>query len=203
MVTIVSECSSSRFWWSIEGSYAIDPDEFNRLLPANRCSMFVGKCEGSRLDGGTRLVVFPCFLAPCRPKNTTSRDPYPLRAGTPLPAGTPPPLLHLFGKGQGVRGPGSRWGPGSWLSWTVGGLAVGIPRAGSPQQAGTPCLSWVWILTGALKIPLVVGTNGTNPSMIGRKQTRNDQRDVCFDTQYDRAKVPPYNGNDPRPPLVV
>ena len=24
-----------------------------------------------------------------------------------------------------------------------------------------------------------------------------------LDTEYDRAKVPPYNGNDPRPPLVV
>ena len=24
-----------------------------------------------------------------------------------------------------------------------------------------------------------------------------------FDAEYDRAKVPPYNGNDPRPPLVV
>ena len=24
-----------------------------------------------------------------------------------------------------------------------------------------------------------------------------------FDTEYDWAKVPPYNGNDPRPPLVV
>ena len=24
-----------------------------------------------------------------------------------------------------------------------------------------------------------------------------------IDTEYDRAKVPPYNGNDPRPPLVV
>ena len=22
-------------------------------------------------------------------------------------------------------------------------------------------------------------------------------------TEYDRAKVPPYNGNDPRPPLVL
>ena len=40
------------------------------------------------------------------------------RAGTPAPlrAGTPLPLLHLFGKGQGVRGPGSRGGPGSWPS---------------------------------------------------------------------------------------
>ena len=24
-----------------------------------------------------------------------------------------------------------------------------------------------------------------------------------FDTEYDQAKVPPYNGSDPRPPLVV
>ena len=24
-----------------------------------------------------------------------------------------------------------------------------------------------------------------------------------IDPEYDRAKVPPYNGNDPRPPLVV
>ena len=24
-----------------------------------------------------------------------------------------------------------------------------------------------------------------------------------FDTEYDRAKVPPYNGDDPRPPLAV
>ena len=24
-----------------------------------------------------------------------------------------------------------------------------------------------------------------------------------FDTEYDRAKVPPYNGNDPRSPLVL
>ena len=24
-----------------------------------------------------------------------------------------------------------------------------------------------------------------------------------IDTEYDRAKVPPYNGNDPRLPLVV
>ena len=26
---------------------------------------------------------------------------------------------------------------------------------------------------------------------------------LAIDTEYDRAKVPPYNGNDPRPPLVV
>ena len=26
---------------------------------------------------------------------------------------------------------------------------------------------------------------------------------VSVDTEYDRTKVPPYNGNDPRPLLVV
>ena len=26
---------------------------------------------------------------------------------------------------------------------------------------------------------------------------------ASFDTEYDRAKVPPYNGNDPHPALVV
>ena len=26
---------------------------------------------------------------------------------------------------------------------------------------------------------------------------------LFYNTEYDRAKVPPYNGNDPRPPLVV
>ena len=46
----------------------------------------MGKCEGSRLVGGSRLVVFPCFLTPCRPKNTTSQDPYLLGAGTPTPS---------------------------------------------------------------------------------------------------------------------
>ena len=37
----------------------------------------LGKCEGSQLVGGTRLVVFPRFLTPCRLKNTTSHDPCP------------------------------------------------------------------------------------------------------------------------------
>ena len=98
----------------------------------------VGKGEGSRLVGRTRLVVFPRFLTLYRPKNTTSRDPYPPSSWDPtLPARNPPPLLHLFGKGQGARGPGSRGGLGSWLSRTLGGLGVGIPRAGSPQRAGT------------------------------------------------------------------
>ena len=60
----------------------------------------IGKCEGSRLVGGTWLVVFPDVLTPYRLKNTTSRDPYPpWSRGTLLPAGNP--LLHLFGRGNG------------------------------------------------------------------------------------------------------
>ena len=27
--------------------------------------------------------------------------------------------------------------------------------------------------------------------------------ELKIDTEYDRAKAPPYNGNNPRPPLVV
>ena len=47
--------------------------------------------------GSTWLVVFPRLLTLNSPKNTTSRDPYHLRAGTPLPAS--------LGRG---RGKGSR-----------------------------------------------------------------------------------------------
>ena len=57
------------------------------------------------------------------------------RAPTPFEPSPPAPLW------EGARGPGSRGGPGSWLSRTVGGLRVGVPQAGSPQLAGTPCLS--------------------------------------------------------------
>ena len=58
------------------------------------------------------LVVFPRFLTPYRPMNTTSRDPYPPSSRDPrdpLPAATPPPLRSL---GRGIaRGPA--WGRGS------------------------------------------------------------------------------------------
>ena len=46
-----------------------------------------------------------------------------------------------------------------------------------------------------LKRPLVQKT----PFSKG-EQGRNT---AYLDTEYDRAKVPPYNGNVPRPPLVV
>ena len=47
---------------------------------------------------------------------------------------TPPPFLRFFMKGQG----GTRGGPGSWFSRTVGVLGVGIPRAGSPPTSQDP-----------------------------------------------------------------
>ena len=122
---------------------------------SSRESLWLGKCEGSRLVGGTRLVVFPRCLTPYRPKNTTSRDPYPPSSRDPPPSGRDPspPSAPLW-KGQGARGPGSRGGPGSWLSRTVGGLAVRIPRAGSPQRAGTPCLSWLTRITSVARCML-------------------------------------------------
>ena len=88
--------------------------------------------------GGTRHVAFhrPRSSTPSRPKNTTSRDPFPSppRVGSlpPFEPGTPPPsgrdLPHLFRKGE--RGRGSRLGrgPGSWFSRTVGSLTPLLAR---------------------------------------------------------------------------
>ena len=45
-------------------------------------------------------------------------------------------------------------------------------------------------------MPIVVG----HPAPNGHEVLFNQPE---IDTEYDRAKVPPYNGNDPRPPLVV
>ena len=75
--------------------------------------MFFRTDKGSRLVRGTRLVVFP------RPNHSqfekaTSRDPLPSRE--PLPLGV---------RAHGVLRP------------VRGSRSVGIPRAGSPQRAGT------------------------------------------------------------------
>ena len=71
------------------------------------------KCHRSRLVGGTRLVVFPRFLTPYRPKNTTSRDPYPPSSRDPPSGRDPsPPSAPLR---QGARGKGSRLERGSRL----------------------------------------------------------------------------------------
>ena len=94
--------------------------------------------KGSRLVGGTRLVVFP---RPNRPQfeKATSRDP--LSSRDPLPLA---PSQRGAEGGEGSRpeggGPGSKGGrgPRSWYSSadTVSS-SVAIPRAGSPQRAGT------------------------------------------------------------------
>ena len=36
-----------------------------------------------------------------------------------------------------------------------------------------------------------------------RDSNHKSQSQSNLDTEYDRTKVPPYNGNDPRLPLVV
>ena len=76
------------------------------------CRKFLGKCEGSRLVGGTRLVVFPRFLTPYRPKNTTSRDPCPPSSRDPPSRPGPPPPAPIW---EGARGKGSRLERGSRL----------------------------------------------------------------------------------------
>ena len=62
--------------------------------------------------------------------------------GPPLePRGTPCPFPKRCRRAGGVPGPGSKGGkgPGSWYSSTyTGSRGAGIPRAGSPQRAGTP-----------------------------------------------------------------
>ena len=95
--------------------------------------------KGSRLVGGTRLVVFP------RPNRSqcekaTSRDP--LSSRDPLP-------LAPFKRGAGAGGGGgvpagrgvpARRGVGVPARGVLRSRIVGIPRAGSPQRAGTPRL---------------------------------------------------------------
>ena len=73
----------------------------------------LGKCEGSRLVGGTGLVVFPRCLTPYRPKNTTSREPYPPSSrDPPFRPGPLPPFCTSLGR---ARGKGSRLERGSRL----------------------------------------------------------------------------------------
>ena len=106
---------------------------------------------------------WPCFGRRMLRAGTPTR----LRARTPLPARPPPPLLHLFGKGQGQRVPARDGGAGLWLSWAVGGLAVGIPRARSPQRAGTPCLSWHLISPCQMFLGVPKKIEGTAAARLG------------------------------------
>ena len=96
----------------------------------------LGTCEGSRLVGGTRLVVFPRCLTPYRPKNTTSRDPYPPSSRDPPFRPGPLPLLHLFGKGKGQGVPAREGVParGSLELWAVWPWEYHEP--GPPNEPG-------------------------------------------------------------------
>ena len=41
------------------------------------------------------------------------------------------------------------------------------------------------------------------PGAKWQRELGEEKPPMLVDTEYDRAKVPPYNGNDPRSPLVV
>ena len=103
-------------------------------------------CSPTKLNTNEIIPQYG-FLTPYRPKNPTSRDPYtPSSRNPPSGRPAPPSVLHLFEKGQGARSPSSRGGPGSWLSRTVGGLTVGIPRAGSTPTSRDPLpLLKIWL----------------------------------------------------------
>ena len=77
----------------------------------------MGKSEGSRLVHPAHGI--PRLLNPLQAKEHHKPGPlHPFEPGPP-------------GKGGGAGGPGSRRGADPWLSQTVGGLGVGIPRAGT------------------------------------------------------------------------
>ena len=116
--------------------------------------VIIRKGKGSRLVGGTRLVVFP---RPNRPQveKATSRDP--LSSRDPLPFPLPKEVQEVGGGVPAGRGgPGSKGGsgPGSWYSsaYTVSS-SVGIPRVWSPQRAGTPRIFPNKLLTLTLPSP--------------------------------------------------
>ena len=105
----------------------------------------LGKCEGSRLVGGSRLVVFPRLLTPYRPKNTTSRDPYPPSSRDP-PSRPGPPLAPIWeggrGKGQGVparEGVPARGSLELWAVWAWEYHEPGPPNEPGPFVSPDPC----------------------------------------------------------------
>ena len=121
------------------------PERLSSSVTSLEFLTLVGKYEGSQHVGGTRLVVFPRFLAPYRPKNTTSRDPYPPSSpDPPFRPGPPPPPAPLW---EGARGKGSRLERGSRLVAfsNCERLGVGIPRAGSPLTSRDPLSLLTWI----------------------------------------------------------
>ena len=111
----------------------------------------LGKCEGSRLVGGTRLVVYPHFLTPYSQR--TPRAVTPLRAGTPPPL-RPAPIQHLFEKGKGARGPGSRASSpargclGLWAVWAWEYHEPETPFEPAPLAAPD-----FWLFPGSFRAP--------------------------------------------------
>ena len=93
----------------------------------------VGKCEGLPARRG-----YPAHgpLDAFQPEEHHGPGPPPQPESPSLPAGTAP-----LWEGERAIGPGSRAGPGSWLSRTVGGLGVGMPRAGTLLKPGPHCFS--------------------------------------------------------------
>ena len=137
----------------------------------------------------TRLVVFPRFLTPYRPRNTTSRDfcppssrdPYPPRA----PSGHDPyprPLPHLFGKGklparQGVPARG-------FLG--CGRFGRGNATSRGPSRAGTPCLS----PQTALSLQRFLG--GPSPHLhFPEKQSRlrDKKKSICNNSGMEKGVI--------------
>ena len=62
----------------------------------------------------------------------------PFEPGTPPPSRPGPQPLHLFGKGQGARGPGSRGGPGSGVFSNCGRFGRGNATSRVPPTSRDP-----------------------------------------------------------------
>ena len=63
-----------------------------------------------------------------------------------------------------------------------------------------------WVLMGRRVLRRVLrrgSKKGLSRRHLEGRNTPFREYDPLVDTEYDRAKVPLHNGNDPRPPLVV
>ena len=120
---------------------------------AEVCPFKSGNARGPARWGDLGLVVFP--------RQTAHRSRKP-RPGPPLEPGPLPLAPYQRGAGPGrgggpgrTGGPGSKGGkgPGRWCSSAcTESRSVGIPRAGSPQRAGTPLILVNLFLTNLVRI---------------------------------------------------
>ena len=112
---------------------------------------------------------------------------------TPSSLNPSPPLLHLFGKGKGARG------PGSWLSRTVGGFGVGIPPKGGFRgpdcfDKGLPNYAWLQQLVP----PNVWENNNKRGRERGIRREAFSHRDIVF----SYSLIPPPTCRTPPPTLL-